>query len=62
MIPVTADDIRKRIIIIRRTREELCNKGYRSNHIRDFNKKQAKITKLSDREGALLKRLNQLIK
>ena len=59
---ITVDDIKKRIETIRRNREALCDIGYRSNHISDFNKRQVKITKLTEREFLLLRRLKLELK
>lgn len=58
----TEAEIRERMVSINRQRDRLCSQGYRTNHVDELRKRQAKIAKLTEREDALRPRLRDAIK
>jgi hypothetical protein len=58
----TAEEIRERLATIRRNRDQLCDTPCKNNGIAAFQAKNAKIAKLTDREGKLQDRLCRMLR
>lgn len=54
----TVADMMDRLATIRRNRDTECSKGRPKESAASFTARQRRIAKLTEREGALLKRLN----